>query len=343
MIIQERDSARIRKNALHMARKKAEQGCLPCVKGYLELAKQHAATQEELLLAMENVSTASDKEVNRRDLLKLVLGVAAGLIVSLPEILRSETAWADERGFWGTDSTTATCCAIPQDFYIGHLGSGTATGDTGDFNTDAAKKASSHNTYGYWNVSGPDQASGSDFYAWGLQQGRTAVGEWTNNPNASLVEGKTIFADVRRENPGWGNDQIRNQSVLQGFLDGIQNGKYTPGVYVSPNVWQAFFGAGYAPKQSFVLWMTGCQTCVVDCSPCDNSCQTTLAQVRSLLPTVSHNFLGKSQAVLWQYWIGSCQCGYYNVAVQNPSGGFTPVVGPTYQCTGCGPGTGNCK
>jgi len=338
-MLQQRESERIRQDAIQMAMKKADAGCLPCVKGYLELARQHGATEEEFRLAIAHASQIPGKGVSRRNLLKLAFGVAAGLTLSLPELLAG-TARADS-SFWGTDTNTATCCGLPQNMYLGHLGAGTATGDTSNFNTSAAQAAGNSSTYAYWDVEGPDQASGTDPYSWGHQQGQIAANEWTNNPNANYVGGTTIFADIEQMNPGWSSDQSKNQAVFQGFLDSIQNSSLTPGVYISPNTWQVFFGSGYAPNQNFVLWITGCQTCAVSCRPCD-SCTDTPSQVQNLLPTVSQIYLGGSGAVVWQYWIGSCACGDFDVAIQDPSGGFTPVAGPIYQCSGCGAGVGNC-
>ncbi|GAC1300908.1 MAG: hypothetical protein NVSMB27_41270 [Ktedonobacteraceae bacterium] len=339
-MVRQRDSVLIRRDAIHMAIKKAEAGCVSCARGYLELAKQHGASEEEFRLAISNASEAIEKGMSRRSLLKLALGVAAGLTASMLGLLPGK-AEADG-SYWGTDTNSASCCGLPQNFYLGRLGYGTNTGDTQDFNTAAANAAGNNGTYAYWDVEGPDASPNADPYSWGLQQGQTAAGEWSNNPNANYVGGSTIFGDVESGNPGWGSgDQSRNQAVLQGFLDGIQNGSngtpLTPGIYITPSNWQTFFGAGYATNQNFVLWITGCQTCVVSCRPCD-SCTETPAQVQNLLSTISQNSLGGSGVVVWQYWIGECGCGDFDVATQDPSAGFTPVAGPVYQCLGCGVG-----
>lgn len=337
-MIHQRDSVFIRQDAIRMAIKKAGVGCISCVKGYLELAKQHGASEDEFRLAISNDSGAFEKGMSRRNLLKLAIGVAAGLTVGT---LGSLPGKAEADGsYWGTDTNSVSCCGLPQNFYIGRLGYGTHTGDIQDFNRDAASAAGYYSTYAYWDVEGPDEYPNTDPYSWGVQQGQTAASEWRNNPNASYVGGCTLFGDIESGNPGWGSgNQSRNQAVLQGFLDGIQNGGsgtlLTPGIYIRPSEWQAFFGTGYATNQNFVLWITGCQTCAVSCRPCD-TCTDTPAQVQNLLPTISQNSLGGSGVVVWQYWIGDCGCGDFDVATQDPFAGFTPVAGPVYQCSGCG-------
>lgn len=338
-MLHQRDAALIREDAIKMAMKKASAGCIPCAKSYLELAKQHDATIEEFCFAINNSSMPIEKGISRRNLLRLAIGVAAGLTAGTIGLLPGK-ALADG-SYWGTDTNTISCCGLSQNFYIGRLGYGTNTGDTQDFNTAAANAAGYNSTYVYWDVEGPDASPGPDPYSWGLQQGQTAGAEWNNNPNANYVGGTTIFGDIEQGNPGWGGDQSRNQEVLQGFLDGVQNNStgtsLTPGLYITPSNWQAFFGRGYAPNQNFALWIAGCQTCAVSCRPCD-SCTETPAQVQNLLPTISQNYLGGSGVVIWQYWIGGCGCGDFDVAVQDPSQGFTPVSGPAYQCSGCGVG-----
>lgn len=338
MIKRQRDTARIRKDAMQVAIKKARAGCLPCVQGYLELAKHHGATKDELLRAMETAAGGSTHGISRRNLLTLAIAAATGLAIGATGLLpaRAEAAGS----YWGTDTNTASCCGLPQQFYAGRLGYGTSQGDTQYFNVAAANAAGTASTYAYWDVEGPDGAS-TDPYSWGQQQGQTAAGQWSNNPNAGYVWETTIFGDIESQNPGWGNNQAANQAVLQGFLDGIQHfpgdTPLTPGVYTSPLQWQAFFGTGYQTSQNFALWISGCQTCVVSCRPCD-SCSDTPAQVESVLPAISQIALGGSSVVLWQYWIGNCGCGDFDIAIQDPASGFTPLSGPVYQCTGCGVG-----
>jgi len=320
-MLRPRNPAQIQQDAINMAIKKANQGCLGCTKNYFELARRYGATEEEISQTIHRSSVNSG--ISRRTLLKIAMGVAAGLTVGSAALFPAK-AEADSL-FWGTDTNTESCCGMSQDFYMGHLGAGIATGDTSNFNTSAAVTAGVNSTYGYWDVEGPDSANGTDPYSWGFQQGQTAGSEWINNPNAYYIGGGTIFGDIEGGNPGWGGDQSANQAVLQGFLDGIGNSNLTPGVYITPDNWQSFFGSSYAPNQGFVLWLTGAETCVVNCAPCA-SCTDTPSQVQSLLPSIGQNFLGNSGPVLWQYWIGGCGCGDYNVAMQDPSQGFTPIT-----------------
>jgi hypothetical protein len=327
-MIRQRNSAQIRQDAINMAIKKANQGCLGCAQNYFELARKHGATEEEIYQSIDNPSIPITKVgISRRTLLKIAMGVAAGLTLGSATLL-SGKAEADS-GFWGTDTDSSSCCGLPQNFYVGRLGYGISTNNTQYFNRDAANAAGYNSTYAYWDIEGPDAAPMGRYpypYLWGYQQGLTAGSERSYNPNASYIGGNTIFGDIEGGNPGWGNDQAANQAVLQGFLDGIQhNFNMMPGVYISPISWQSFFGSSFAANQGFVLWITGAQTCTISCAPCD-SCADTRAQVQNLAGSVSQNLLGTSGPVIWQYWIGNCRCGDYDFAWQDPSAGFSPVM-----------------
>src|SRR5258708_12983772 len=101
----------------------------------------------------------------------MAMGVACGLTVGLFSLLTTSGIARAADSFWGTDTNTVTCCGLPQDMYLGHLGAGTATGDTSDFNIDAANSAGYSSTYGYWDVEGPGQAPATDPYSRGNHQG----------------------------------------------------------------------------------------------------------------------------------------------------------------------------
>lgn len=343
-----RDSAAIRMDALRLAAKKAAEGCDGCARSYFELAEQHGATQGEIEAVLSGLSTTS---ISRRLLLKLAAAGAASVAL-VGRSGEAQKAFAYST-YWGTDSNTQSCCGIAQNFYVGRLGYGT-TVSSAYFNVSAATAAGPNQTYGYWGLEGPGLApSGTTPYNWGKQQASAAANAWLNGPNYYYLEGITLFADVETGFGGWTNGNYGpNQQVLQGFLDGIATNNsliLTLGLYCSPSTWSSFFGTSYKPTRSYVLWVPGCQTCngcgscTISCAPCSTNCSTTKTQVQTALGTGPANVvLGGSKMVLWQYWISpptgtSClDCGDWDVAIQDPSAGFTPATSSTtYYATGC--------
>ncbi len=243
--------------------------------------------------------------------------------------------------WWGTDSSTQTCCAMPQNFYIGRLGYGAEPlGDSNFFNVNAAQSAGRGHTYGYWGLVGPDiRPTGVDPYVWGELQADNAWNACQHGSHAYLVGGLTVFADVETGFGGWtsGNNGP-NQDVLTGFLDrlfAITPPAVWPGLYISPYFWTGFFGQSFRPTTDFVLWVTGCDTCGGDiCNPCDYSCNTLTTVRNRLTSTVGNVTLGGRKTVLWQYWLSDCGCGDFDVLTQDtPS--LLPVKGTTIYYSPC--------
>jgi len=326
-----------------MVIRKAKSGCHSCAQRYFELAKQHGVTEEEISRTIEATVAPSETGISRRQLLKLATAVVAGVALGSSELLvqRAEAS----SFYWGTDSNSATCLEVPQNFYIGRFGYG-ITGSTYFFNTQAAQTAGKNSTYLFWGLEGPGLApSDITAYQWGWQQASTALNQWSNNPNAPLVGGYTLFADIESGFGGWavGNTEYSsNQQVVEGFLDRIamastQTTPFHPGIYITPLDWRGYLGTAFRPSTSFVLWISGCYSCNRSiCTPCDDTCWTTLTNVAALLPTVTSTILGGSQAVLWQYWLDPpCGCGDFDVAIQNPALGFTPVSSSTTYASVC--------
>jgi AhpD family alkylhydroperoxidase len=328
-----RNAEQIRTGALKTAIRKAKMGCHSCAQGYFELARKHGATEEEISRTITTAVDSSEPGINRRRLLQLAAALVAGATLDVHELLphRAETS----SYYWGTDSTTASMMGIPQNFYIGRFGYGTS-GSTYFFNTRAARMAGKSGTYMYWGLEGPESAP-SDItpYRWGKQQASAALDQRYHNPNAVYVGGYTIFADIEVGFGGWSarhSAHPANRQVVRGFLDGIAAAStratpFHPGIYVNPDEWRSYVGKDFRPDKSFVLWITGCYACNSSiCAPCDETCMTTLTTVEKLLPRVSSTILGGSKAVLWQYWLDPpCDCGDFDVAIQNPTSGFTPV------------------
>lgn len=235
--------------------------------------------------------------------------------------------------WWGTDSSTQSCCEMPQDFYIGRMGyGGQSVGDAYFFNTDAANAAGQQYTYGYWGVVGPESAPvGWSPVQWGQQQANNAWNARSEGPHASYIGGLTIFADVEPGFGGWSfGNFAANQGVLNGFLTQLFNitpHEVWPGLYISPYYWSNLMGQGFRPGTDFVLWLTGCDTCGADlCNPCDFSCNTLTSVSQRLTASILNVTLGGRRPVLWQYWIGGCQCGDYNVITQHAAS-LVPVNG----------------
>jgi len=342
MLLRQRTSANIRRDAIRMAVQKANAGCLACAQSYFKLAKQHGSSEEEIAQAIEKGARAGGKGISRRDMLKLAAGVVVGVALGA-DVLAPRRAEAASAYYWGTDSNSATCCNLPQNFYIGRFGYGT-TGSTLFFNTSAAQAAGKSGTYIYWGLVGPAiRPKKTTPYNWGVKQADTAIKQWSSNANAQYVGGTTIFADIETGFGGWkgGNSRFynNNQQVVQGYLDTIAGNSspaFHPGIYITLNDWGYFFGTAFRPTQTFVLWIAGCFTCGSQiCAPCP-ACSSTESDVENLLQTsVGNTILGGSQMVLWQYWISNCSCGDFNVAVQNPALGFTPVSSSTTYNSGC--------
>lgn len=176
-------------------------------------------------------------------------------------------------------------------FYIGRLG-GELRADTMGFDVAAAKKATM--TFGYWDLAGAQSIpSGMTPTNWGQAQGRSAV---TAAKAHQYVHGTTLFLDVEPGNGGWGPvyDLAANRQVLSAALAAIQQLGYTPGVYVSPSLWLAFFGVGYVPKTPFVLWLAG-----TDCPSTAESAMTIWDQQPSV---------GGQRPGLWQYSVSGGGC-----------------------------------
>lgn len=332
-MLHQRNSVQVRTDALKMALKKAKAGCYSCAQSYFDLARQHSATEEELSYAIDKAAETGEQGISRRDLLKLAVAVVAG--VALSTELLPGSAEADSY-FWGTDSESATYPTIPQDFYIGRFGYGTI-GSTAFFNTSAATAAGKDSTYIYWGLQGSGVKPGEITpYDWGVKQAEAAIDQRSNNPNAAFVGGTTIFADIEPGFGGWGGGDSyydSNQQVVQGFLDTVASASsLNPGIYIPINYWGTYFSTAFRPTRPFVLWISNCKTCDSGiCAP-GSECSSTRTDLEALVPAVMSTTLGGSQAVIWQYWISNCSGGDFNVAVQRPATGFTPIEGTeTYQ------------
>ena len=338
----QRDPQLIRTDAIKMGIKKAHQGCIECAAKYFELAKQYGARQTEFHQAVDRLSfQPEESKFGRRDLLKLVAAVSTVGVLSVIENFEEEMQQALAKDtlytptWWGTDSNTQSGYGIPQNFYIGRMGYGTQPkGDGYFFNVNAAGLAGHYHTYGYWVLVGPSSKPGNlSAYDWGRQQASCAQNAWHSGPHSANIGGFTIFADIEPGGGGWQSGNHKpNQDVLEGFLQassGLTQPKTWPGVYTSPRIWTNFFGYNFQPSLNFVLWLTGLQTCVSSiCPPCNTKCNTLTGVKAHLASGVANVTIGGQRPVVWQYWIGSCGCGDYNVMTQNAAA-LVPIASNT--------------
>jgi hypothetical protein len=337
-MMRKKDPADIRRDALRMGVQKAASDCYSCANSYFDLARENGATEAEIETALQRQFGV--EYLTRRQALKHIAAGAASIAAVGAGLVPLEAAAAVNS--FGTDTNTANCCGrLGPNFYIGRFG-GETTSSTSNFNTTAARQTpGTEYNYMYWDLASLGwPGSGSNAYAWGQTQANAAVNAWYNNPNALLVLGNTIFADIE---PGqyWGsNGQTTNRQVLQGWLDAIVSQSFIPGVYITPGNWNSYLGSGYRPTRAFALWLTGCHTCSISCNPC-NSCTGVAAQVESYWSTVGQTVLGGSKAVVWQYWVDPpCGCGDWDYSNQSCYLNIVAVSsGSTYVCPGCGSGS----
>jgi hypothetical protein len=325
-MLRQRSAEQIRLDAIRMGVKKAEDGCLSCMQSYFDLARQNGATQEEIEQALDKMTADSGKGLLRRDLLKMVAIGGLATIAGSTALGSAEYSTGQAQAitaWWGTDSSSQSCCGMPQNFYIGRMGYGVEPhGDAFFFNINAASAAGPYRTYGYWGLVGPDMRGAMTPFDWGRAQANAAWNAWHNGPHATSIRGLTVFADVEPGFAGWSVGNYKpNQAVLNGFLQELFNitpHETWPGLYISPYYWRVFMGQNFQPATSYVLWLTGCHTCSSNlCSPCDFSCNTTTSVKQVLTSTISEVALGGHKPVAWQYWISGCGCGDYNVMTQH--------------------------
>jgi hypothetical protein len=323
-------------DAITMGVKKAQNGCIPCMHRYFGLAKSHGATDEEIeeacrqiehVVIEEATPQTQPKNLGRRQLIKLA--AAGGLATAVTSGWMWETtSYAQASAMplcWGTDSSSMASYGMPQNFYVGRMGyGGEPAGDGYFFNVNAARIAGHAHTFGYWGVVGPNaRPAGFSPLGWGQHQAACAWNAWHNGPYAAYIGGLTVFGDVERGFSGWiAGNYAANQAVLSGFLQElltITPPHVWPGVYVSPIIWTSFFGTAYRPATDFVLWLTGCHTCGSSiCAP-SAPCNTLQTAHATMLHAVKHTTLGGRKPVMWQYWIGGCGSGDYDLLTQNSS------------------------
>jgi hypothetical protein len=102
-----KDAKQIREDALAMAQKKAETGCAGCAAAYLDVAREHGATDEDVARAIDQAPALS-----RAALLRASLGAAATVAAAslLPQ-LHAAAAASLEPGKAGTELSPSQVAA----------------------------------------------------------------------------------------------------------------------------------------------------------------------------------------------------------------------------------------
>lgn len=110
MILRPRDSHSVKTDALALASQKAAAGCRECAQGYIDLARTHGATPDEIRQALEatdlRVGTtdahsdlgATRSIISRRPRLALPLGATAGALAGAAGVDRVQARAATQVG-----------------------------------------------------------------------------------------------------------------------------------------------------------------------------------------------------------------------------------------------------
>jgi hypothetical protein len=320
---QQRSAEEIRERAIATAVAKHDEGCVDCAKGYLHVAKQHGATEDDLRRV----------GMGRRTFLKFAIATfaatAAATSLDLLHPAPSVKAELLQRGAYfgsfGVDSCTpleaATGQAMPLQFYIGEVGATQYGLNCLDART--AAYAGPDFTYAYWGLCGPNNATDAANY--GRLQAELALAAIHSRPE---VGGQTFFADVEYGFGGWGDPATpaQNVALLDAFLSTIAGAGYTPGVYINNSSRDSWFPSDYVAAAPFVYWMAGGPQAGTMCAPCQPNCDT-LTPVQQLWDQfVSQETFGGYRTVLWQYWLSDFGCaGDFIFSPQSAYRTFAPV------------------
>ena len=320
----------IRGRALEFAARKHDEGCVRCAEGYVRLARQHGATEEDFERA----------GIGRRGFLKMAAGaLAAGIAANM--LLPARLAHAASRlpgdiiaGYFGVNSCTdpadGSILSMPMQFYIGELGA-TQNGLT-CFNVDSANAVGLEFVHGYWGLCGPNymrSAGFSDPEWYGVMQAQQAIAAWTANQHCG---GKTIFADVETGFGGWGAPATAAQhaALLDAFLTTLTQAGFIPGVYINDNAKSNWFAPNYTAAAPFVYWVAGGPYAGTMCAPCAANCYTLDATASMWQQAVWQETFGGMQAIIWQYWLSEFGCaGDFDFSPQSGQGNFMPGPIPT--------------
>ena len=321
--IERRSTDEIREKAIATAVAKHDEGCENCAAAYIDVARQHGATEADVRRA----------GIGRRGFLKFAVALfaatsaatAVNLIRPQQSVKASQLLRGDYLGSFGVDSctplATATGQAMPLQFYVAEVGA-TQYG-LGCFDAATAGYVGRDFAHGYWGLCGPNNAT--DPVSYGRLQADLAIASLQAN---AAVGAKTFFADVETGFGGWGDPATpqQNAKLLDAFLSTIAAAGYVPGVYIDDYNRDTWFPSDWVASVPFVYWVAGGPSAGTMCAPCAPDCDT-LTPVQQLWDSdVSSNTFGGYRAVVWQYWLSNFGCGGdYNFSPQSAYHAFSPV------------------
>lgn len=201
--------------------------------------------------------------------------------------------------YFGMDGQSVTpfptCGTLSKDFYIGRLGGETTPGG-GPFVVATAEAVGALRTFAYWDVAGPGPRTGTAAFNWGVDQANAFMEAWALN---QYVGSATLFGDFEGPNGGWTNGNGGpNFQTLQGFLETLTGGNFdfVPGVYITQDNWDNWFGQTYISPTPFVYWLADslCKTC----SDAESFFNSTISG--------SSYDRGGYKVMIWQYAINTC-------------------------------------
>jgi hypothetical protein len=336
--IHRRNSEDIRQRALETAARKQGEGCESCAESYLDLAREHGATEPEIARAMEQTARTRF-QLGRRRLLQvtasaLAAGAAGALLI--PGRASAHGSFspfaANERsspapGFFGVDSCTSPergrVAGMPLQYYVGELGATKHNAACFDENTAAFVTPAF--THGYWGVCGPNYTD-SDAASYGRDQAEAAIAAWNSNVN---LGGRTIFADVESGFGGWGAPASKDENValVNAFIGRIADEGFIPGIYINNSDKANWFPSDYKPSVPFVYWVAGGKLAGSMCAPCKTGCDTLGDTADAWKSDTQLLSFGGMAAVVWQYWLSGMGCGGdFNYSLQSGYSKFTPVT-----------------
>ena len=199
---------------------------------------------------------------------------------------------------YGCDSNSDHFPCGSADFYIGRLGYGT-TKDLSVFNSSTAATVRWNNTFGYWFVQGPNDASppattDTEAYSWGQSQASAAASAWATTQGVCR---SIIFADIEG-NPvlgtnGWGTNTSLNQKVWEGFYNQLAADphKFLVGLYSTSEQWDAIMGSGYGVPSGTTVWSADLTNSngsngPEPCGGCPTSFPSNLGTIGGIAPTI---------------------------------------------------------
>ncbi len=335
--IRRRTSEDIRQRALETAARKQREGCVSCAESYLDLAREHGATDHDIARAIIRATEATSW-LGRRRLLQftasaLAAGAAGALLVQgasarskLDPFVASDHA-SSVQGNFGVDSCTSPArgrvAGMPMQYYIGELGATRHNAACFDENTAAFVTPAF--THGYWGVCGPNDRP-SDPAGYGREQADAAIAAWNSNVN---LGGRTIFADVESGFGGWGAPATKadNVALVNAFISRIADAGFIPGVYINNSDKANWFPADFKPSVPFVYWVAGGKLAGSMCAPCKTGCDT-LGPTADAWKTYAQQLtFGGMASVVWQFWLSDMGCGGdFNYSLQSGYSKFTPVT-----------------